>query len=68
MSDLSDELTEISGVGEATAKKVMEMVNRELIEAQGESELPEEVHKAHKHAKDGNARMAASYLSQVVDE
>ena len=60
MSDLRDQLTEISGVGDATEDKIIEVVDQD-------SELPEAVYSAYDHAQDGNARMAASYLAQVVD-
>ena len=63
MSDLKDELTEISGVGDATADKILEVVDEH-----GENDLPEVVYSAFEHAKDGDARMAASYLAQVIDE
>ena len=63
MSDLKDQLTEINGVGDATADKILEVVDEH-----GESDLPEAVYSAFEHAEDGNARMAASYLAQVVDE
>ena len=63
MSDLKDELQTINGVGEKTAEKIVEVVDEH-----GENDLPEEVYSAFEHAEDGNARMAASYLSQVVDE
>ena len=63
MSDLKDELTEISGVGEKTAEKIVAVVDEH-----GDSDLPEAVYSAFEHADDGNARMAASYLSQVIDE
>ena len=63
MSDLKDQLTEISGVGDATAEAILEVV-----EAHGESELPDEVYAAYRHAENGKANMAASYLAQVVDD
>jgi len=63
MSDLSDELQTIDGIGEKTAEKIVAVV-----ESHGETELPDAVYSAFEHAEDGNARMAASYLSQVVDE
>ena len=63
MSDLKAELQTIDGVGEKTAEKILEVVDEH-----GDSDLPESVYSAFEHAEDGNARMAASYLSQVIDE
>ena len=63
MSDLKAELQTINGVGEKTAEKIVEVVDEH-----GDSDLPEAVYSAFEHAEGGNARMAASYLSQVVDE
>ena len=63
MSDLKNELQTIDGVGEKTAEKIVEVVDEH-----GDSDLPEAVYSAFEHAEDGNARMAASYLAQVIDE
>ena len=63
MSDLKAELQTIDGVGEKTAEKILEVVDEH-----GENDLPDGVYSAFEHAEDGNARMAASYLAQVIDE
>ena len=59
MSDLETELQAIDGVGEATAEKIMAVL-------EAHTETPEEIQKAYHYAKEGKADMAASYLNEVL--
>ena len=62
MSDLRDDLTEIRGIGGAKADEIMQ-----VLESHDTQSLPDEIESAYEYAKDGNARMAASYLGEVLE-
>ena len=62
MTDLKSDLQTIDGIGEVTATQIIE-----IVEANTESELPKAIEKAYSHAQNGDARMAASYLEQVME-
>lgn len=61
MSDLHEALTDLHGIGDATAEDIIALVDEH-------KDTSAAVERAYKHARAGNARMAASYLSEVVDE
>lgn len=61
MSDLETNLQAIDGVGEATAEKIMAVLEEY-------TETPEEIQKAYEYAQEGKADMAASYLNKVLDD